>query len=164
MIEPLALSDIDQVHPDKIRILWNTLALCRTNLWPADWQKYLIPWNWYPANVLLRPSQVNSKQFSLFISTSFYWTLAMLPWYHIQWNLSWETNDMRDHLSWQITHFLQKDLHFNITEPVTRDHLSWQATFWGQWGGSTRQVLLYNWATDQQIMIHEHTPYCCLFR
>ncbi len=35
---------------------------------------------------------------------------------------------MTNHLSWQTTHFRQ-DLHFNITEPVTRDHLSWQTTF-----------------------------------
>ncbi len=47
----------------------------------------------------------------------------------VQWNLSWQTTAMRDHLSWQTTHFWQKDLHFNITEPATRDHLSWQTTF-----------------------------------
>ncbi len=49
--------------------------------------------------------------------------------FSIQWNLSWETTAMRDHLSWQTTHFQQKGLHFKITEPVTRDHLSWQTTF-----------------------------------
>ncbi len=47
----------------------------------------------------------------------------------VQWNLSWETTAMRDPLSWQTMHFRQNDLHFNITEPVTRDHLSWQTTF-----------------------------------
>ena len=38
---------------------------------------------------------------------------------------------IRDHLSWQTTQFLQKDLlvNINITKPVTRDHLSWQTTF-----------------------------------
>ena len=46
-----------------------------------------------------------------------------------RWNLSLETTAMRDHLPWQTTHFWQKDLHLNITEPVTRDHLSWQTTF-----------------------------------
>ena len=37
-----------------------------------------------------------------------------LPWAWWEKNLSWETT-----LFWQ-------DLHFNITEPVTRGHLSWQ--------------------------------------
>ncbi len=56
-----------------------------------------------------------------------------------------ETTAMRDHLSWQTTHLWQKDLHFKITETVTRDHLSWQIWlhFCGQWGGLSRQVLLY---------------------
>ncbi len=40
--------------------------------------------------------------------------------------LPWETTD---HLSWKTTIFWQKDLHFNITEPVSRDHLFWQTTF-----------------------------------
>ncbi len=48
----------------------------------------------------------------------------------VQWNLSWETTAMRDHLSWRTTHFWQKDQHFNTTAPVTRDHLSWETTFW----------------------------------
>ncbi len=61
----------------------------------------------------------------------------------VQWNLSWEATTMRDHLSWQITHFWQKDLNFNITEPVTGDHLSWQTKFCGQWGGLSKLVLLY---------------------
>ncbi len=47
----------------------------------------------------------------------------------IQWNLSWETTATRDHLSWQTTHFWQKDLHSNTTEPVIRHYLSWQTTF-----------------------------------
>ncbi len=48
--------------------------------------------------------------------------------WQIQWKLSWETTALRDHLSWQTTHFWQ-DLHFNRTEkPVTKDHLSWQTT------------------------------------
>ncbi len=53
----------------------------------------------------------------------------------IQWNMSWETTAMKDHLSGQTPHFGgQKDLpvHFSITEPVTTDHhLSWQTIhFW----------------------------------
>ncbi len=47
----------------------------------------------------------------------------------LQWNLSWETTAMRDHLSWKTTQIWQKDLHLNITEPVTKAHLSWQTTF-----------------------------------
>ncbi len=65
----------------------------------------------------------------------------------VQWNLSWETTAMRDHLSWKTTHFWQKALHFNITEPVTKtkyhlDHLD-RPHFCGQWGGLSRQILLY---------------------
>ena len=67
---------------------------------------------------------------------------------HIQWNLSRGTTAMRDHLSWQATHIWQ-DLHFNITEPVTRDHLSCHTTFlWPMWWsfktGSTVYANQYN--------------------
>ncbi len=41
----------------------------------------------------------------------------------VQWNLSWETTAMRDYLSWQTTHFWQKNLHFNIIEPVLTGHI-----------------------------------------
>ncbi len=47
----------------------------------------------------------------------------------IQWNLSWETTAMRDHLSWRTTSFLQKVLHSSVYEPVTKDHLSWETIF-----------------------------------
>ncbi len=52
---------------------------------------------------------------------------------------------MGDHLSWQTTHFWQKDLNFNTTEYVTRDHLSWQTKFlwsmgWSFKTGSTVQA------------------------
>ncbi len=53
----------------------------------------------------------------------------MYSYMTVRWNLSWETTATRDHLSWQTTHFWQKDLHFSIMKPVTRDHLSWQTTF-----------------------------------
>ncbi len=46
---------------------------------------------------------------------------------------------MRDYLSWQNTHFWQKDIHFNTTEPVTRDHLSWEAIFLWQMGWSFKK-------------------------
>ncbi len=37
---------------------------------------------------------------------------------------------LRDHLFWRTTHFQQKDLNINITEPVTEtDHMTWQTTF-----------------------------------
>ncbi len=39
-----------------------------------------------------------------------------------QYLLYWETTTMRDHLSWP-TIDSWWDLHFNLTEPVTRDHL-----------------------------------------
>ncbi len=54
--------------------------------------------------------------------------------------LSWE-----DHLSWQTKHFWQKNLHFNITEPVTRDHLSWQTTFLWPMGWSFKTVSTIYW-------------------
>ncbi len=62
----------------------------------------------------------------------------------LQWNLSWETTFMRDHLSWKTTHFWQKDQHFNTTEPVTRDHLSWETTFlWPKgWSFKTGSTVL----------------------
>ena len=68
---------------------------------------------------------------------------SILKAFPIQGNLSWETTGMGDHLSWQTTHFW-KEIYFNITESVTRDHLSWQTPFCGQWGGLSRQVLLYS--------------------
>ncbi len=57
----------------------------------------------------------------------------------VQWNLSWETTSIRDHLSWKIKYFWQKVLHFNVFEPVTKDHLYWQTTFLWQWCGLWRQ-------------------------
>ena len=46
---------------------------------------------------------------------------------HIQWNLSWETTAMTDHLSWKTTQFWQKDFQYNWTcyqkPPVLRDHI-----------------------------------------
>ncbi len=47
----------------------------------------------------------------------------------------------------QITHFSQKDLHFNITEPVTKDHLSWQTTFlWPvEWPFKTGSTVVQIW-------------------
>ncbi len=47
----------------------------------------------------------------------------------IQWNLSWNTTAMRDHLSWRTTYSWQKVLHFNAIEPVSEDHLSWETIF-----------------------------------
>ncbi len=47
----------------------------------------------------------------------------------LQWNLSWETTGMGDHLSWKTRYSWQKVLHFNVQmlhviEPVTKDNLS----------------------------------------
>ncbi len=74
-------------------------------------------------------------------------TIGLCAYSTLQWNLSWETTAMRDHLSWQTMHFRQKDLHFNIpvTEPVARDHLSWQTRFlwpmgWSFKSGSTVSI------------------------
>ncbi len=64
---------------------------------------------------------------------------------HIQWNLSWETTAMRDHLSWKTTHFWQKDQHFNTTEPVTGDHRSWETTFCGQLGVFSQDRFYCTW-------------------
>ena len=61
----------------------------------------------------------------------------------LQWNLSWETTAMRDHLSWKTRHSWQKNLHLNITEPVTRATCLERPHFYGQLGGLSRQVLLY---------------------
>ncbi len=47
----------------------------------------------------------------------------------IQWNLSWETTAMRNHLSWNTISFWQKALHFSVNEPVTKDHLSSEPIF-----------------------------------
>ncbi len=53
----------------------------------------------------------------------------------IQWNLSWGTTALRDHLSWKTTIFWQIDIQFNITEPVSRNHLSWDTIClkWKEW-------------------------------
>ena len=48
----------------------------------------------------------------------------------VQWNLSWETTVMRDHLSWRTTCVWQKVTHFNVNEPVTKDHLSETIFLW----------------------------------
>ncbi len=78
---------------------------------------------------------------------------------NIRWNLSWETTAMRDHLYWQTTHFFwQKDLHFNIPEPVTGDHLSWQTTFCAQWGGLSRQIPLYNRGIEDAFQLLTSNP------
>ena len=80
---------------------------------------------------------------------------------YIQWNLSWVTTAMRDHLSWKTTHFWQKDQHFNTSEPVTRDHLSWETTFlwpmgWFVKTGSTISRLgnSKNWLHHQWSYVH----------
>ncbi len=65
-----------------------------------------------------------------------FWTAVTFMCNVLQLNLPWETTAMRDHLSWQTTNLCQKDLHFNITEPVTRDHLSSQTTFFWPMGRS----------------------------
>ncbi len=89
------------------------------------------------------------------------WTLIDM----LQWNLSWETTALRDHLSWQTRHFWQKDLHFNITEPVTRDHLSWQTTFlWPMgWSFNWRQVLLYSSIGNRVLLLNlcRNCPHVC---
>ncbi len=65
-----------------------------------------------------------------------------LKYWHIQRNLSWETTAITDHLSW--TYSWQKVPHFSANEPVAKDQLSWETIFYGQWGGLSRQILLYN--------------------
>ncbi len=47
----------------------------------------------------------------------------------VQWNLSWETTGMRDHLSWWTTYYWQKVPFFSAIEPVTKDHLSWDTIY-----------------------------------
>ncbi len=59
----------------------------------------------------------------------------------VQWNLSWATTAMRDHLSW---YFLQKVVYLNVIEPVTRDHLSWE-TFLQQMGWSSKTGSTVSW-------------------
>ena len=65
----------------------------------------------------------------------------------LQWNLSWETTGMRDHLSWKTTHWFLAEgptFQYNWTchqRPPERPHFLWY-----QWGGvstCSRQVLLY---------------------
>ncbi len=56
------------------------------------------------------------------------------------------------------THFEQKDLPFNITEPVTRDHLSSETTFLCPMGGLSRQVLLYCLCSVNGPGRHIHVP------
>ncbi len=65
----------------------------------------------------------------------------------VQSNLFRETTAIRDHLSWKTTCFWHTDLHFSITEPVTRAYLSWKTTFlwpmrWSFKTGSTCSVAL----------------------
>ncbi len=50
---------------------------------------------------------------------------------------------LRDHMSWRTTYSWQKVPHFSTIDPVTKDHRSWETIFYGQWGGLSRQVLLY---------------------
>ena len=81
----------------------------------------------------------------------------------IQWNLSWESTAMTDYLSQQKMHFWQKDLHFNITEPVIRDHLSWQTIFlwpmvWSFKTGSTVQ-----WGTCLERPLKGETTFRHIF-
>ncbi len=47
----------------------------------------------------------------------------------VQWNLSWETTAMTDHLSRRTTKSCQKVPHFSATEPVTKGHLPWETIF-----------------------------------
>ncbi len=84
------------------------MFLLHVHVWHVPWCKQILGEGFYKK----KPSSCLASDFS-----------------SIQWNLSWKTAAMGDHLSGQTTHFRQKDLHFNTTEPVTRDHLSWQTTF-----------------------------------
>ena len=66
---------------------------------------------------------VNSLKFENFESCKF----AILL---LQWNLSWETTAMRDHLFWRATYSWWKVLHFKTNEPscpqkppLLRDHI-----------------------------------------
>ncbi len=63
----------------------------------------------------------------------------------VQWNLSWETTAMRDHLSWKTIDFWQKVLHFSVNEPVTKAHLSWDHILWPMgWSFKTGSTVLYS--------------------
>ncbi len=59
---------------------------------------------------------------------------------------------MKDHLSWKTTHFRQKNLHFNVTEPVTRNFLSWDHILC-QWGGfsSKYSTLLFKQSSKKSV-------------
>ncbi len=65
------------------------------------------------------------------------------PATYIQWNLSWETTAMRDHLSWKTTYVWQIVPHFNTVEPVSLE----RPHFYVWWGDLSRQVLLYTRVT-----------------
>ncbi len=89
------------------------------------------------------------------------WTfIIMIVSCPVQWNLSWETMDMRDHLSWKTAYIWKKELHFNNTEPVTRDHLSWQTIFLWPMGQSfkTGSTVFYKKTSTYIILIHPDIP------
>ncbi len=73
------------------------------------------------------------------------WAVVFNTGSTLQWNLSWETTAMRDHLSWRATSFWEKvDIHFSVNEPVTKDQLSNEKPhFYGHLSGLSRQVPLY---------------------
>ena len=63
---------------------------------------------------------------------------AMLT-YHVQWNLSWQTTAMRDHLSWKTSYSWQVSIsmYLDLSSKITcleKPHL------YGQWGGLSKQV------------------------
>ncbi len=70
---------------------------------------------------------------------------SLLSMLSIQWNLSWETTAMRDHLSWRTTSFSQKVLHFQCNWPVTKDQLSWETTFLWPMGWSFKICYTVLW-------------------
>ncbi len=72
---------------------------------------------------------------------------GLLIWNCTEWNQSWETTAVRDHLSCKTRYSWQKVPHFGVIDPVTKDHLSWETTFlcpMGHWSfktGSTVHVI-----------------------
>ncbi len=62
----------------------------------------------------------------------------------IQWNLSWETTAMRDHLSWKTTYFWHGRFYISIQLNLSPKTISLERPhFYVRRGGLSRQVLLY---------------------
>ena len=61
----------------------------------------------------------SAKLFCLYYITQQIWWKGLSHAFMVQWNLSWETNVMKDHLSWKTRYFEQKVLYCNVIDPAT---------------------------------------------